>query len=41
MEIGTDLAYLGAALGGVKTIEKILGSTADYIGEQNIYDLYS
>ncbi|MEO6305818.1 MAG: hypothetical protein ABIP51_21905 [Bacteroidia bacterium] len=31
---GTGLALLGSAIGGKKLIEKILGPSADYIGEQ-------
>ena len=34
MEIGTGLSILGAALGGKDTIQKILGPTAEYVGEQ-------
>lgn len=33
MEPGTGLAILGTALGGAKVIEKILGPTADYLGD--------
>ena len=33
MEPGTGLAILGSALGGAKIIEKILGPTAEYLGD--------
>ena len=34
MDTGTSLTCLGTAIGGAKILEKILGPTADYIGEQ-------
>lgn len=33
MEPGTGLALLGSAVGGAKVVEKILGPTAEYLGE--------
>lgn len=33
MEIGTGLALLGSTIGSVKIVEKILGPTADYLGD--------
>src|SRR5689334_6596048 len=33
MEPGTGLTVLGTAVGGAKLIEKLLGPTADYVGE--------
>lgn len=33
MDPGTGLAIFGSALGGAKLLEKILGPTADYLGE--------
>ncbi|MEX1136827.1 MAG: hypothetical protein WEB89_07985 [Balneolales bacterium] len=33
MEVGTGLTVLGSAIGSAKLIEKILGPTADYVGE--------
>lgn len=33
METGTGLTILGSAVGGARLIEKILGPTADYLGE--------
>ena len=33
MEPGTGLAFLGSALGSAKLIEKLLGPTAEYLGE--------
>jgi hypothetical protein len=33
METGSGLAILGSALGGAKLLEKLLGPTADYLGE--------
>lgn len=34
IEPGTGLTILGSAIGGAKVIEKILGPTSEYIGEQ-------
>lgn len=34
VDIGTGLSILGTAIGGVKILEKILGPSADYIGDQ-------
>jgi len=34
MEPGTGLAILGSAIGSAKLVEKILGPTADYLGER-------
>src|ERR1700761_7877688 len=34
IDAGTGLTVLGSAIGGKKIAEKILGPTADYIGEQ-------
>ena len=31
---GTGLTILGSAIGGAKVVEKILGPTSEYIGEQ-------
>jgi len=33
MDPGTGIAILGSALGGAKVIEKMLGPTADYVGD--------
>ena len=33
MDPGTGLTVLGSAIGGAQVIEKILGPTADYVGE--------
>ena len=33
MDSGTGLAVLGSAIGGAKLLEKLLGPTADYLGE--------
>jgi hypothetical protein len=33
MDTGTALTVLGSAIGGAKVVEKLLGPTADYIGE--------
>jgi len=34
IDIGTGLGILGSAIGGGKVVEKILGPTSEYIGEQ-------